>query len=291
MDPYQNILVVIDGKENRSQTVSKAMCLSKRSNANVTFLNISNEQEASSPNFEHSSIYNEVSGKDLSTGEGLQPQITLKSQTGNSEYRMILNELSDVHYDLVIKGKAAQHFNYLGLAMSTDWHLLRESNVPLLLVTNHLWQQNGAILTAVETEESSKAHQFCNHQIIENSKQLAEMLQSNIHLLNCYLGEPVSMSISERTRISEKRHHWQDLVKASKELNGKGAETKLFLEVGLPDEVIPNLALKNNVNMVVMGTSEHNGIFNNIFGHTSEYIIDKLNCDVLAIKPAFEQLH
>jgi len=291
MERFENILAIINGKDNRNHTLSKAMYLSNRSNANITIFNISKEQEITAKDFSYLPfVRSEGDTSNMSSGTKT-PRITLKNKSGFSAHSVILDEIENVSYDLIVKDKTAEHFNYLGLAMSTDKHLLRESNIPILLVTERPWHSKGSILTAVETEEDTKAHQHCNNQILEHSERFAELLHSNIHLLNCYLGESVSMSIDSQTHISEKRHHWQDLVKASRKLNGKGDDTKLYLEIGLPDEVIPSVADKNKVNLVVMGTSEHGGVFNRMFGHTSEYIIDNLNRDVLAVKPAFEILH
>jgi universal stress protein E len=57
------------------------------------------------------------------------------------------------------------------------------------------------------------------------------------------------------------------------------------VEQGLPEEVIPEVANKLNAAMVIIGTTGRTGLSAVFIGNTAEHVIDKINCDVLALKP------
>ncbi len=275
MSNYQNILAVIDNN-NSQNLVRKALALSKRSNSEITFLNL-NDEDNSIP---------AISPANLSTRFIDQNKINVIKAKTNKAYSAISEELSNNSYDLIIKDKITKHHNYMGISPCDDWKLLRNSSAPLMLVTKTQWQSHGHLLTAIETEEKTSLHNALNRDILEHSYRLSEQLASKVHLINCYLGEDPSISLTSSSLgmnfISQKDLHWQHL----KMLSGNNLEIdqELHLQQGIPETEISLMAIKYDVNMVIIGTAEHNSLVGTIFGHTSEYIIDELQCDVLAVK-------
>jgi len=64
------------------------------------------------------------------------------------------------------------------------------------------------------------------------------------------------------------------------------AETRPHLVLGPPKEVILQLASREGIELIVMGTVARTGIPGLLIGNTAERILDGVECDVLAIKPA-----
>ena len=58
------------------------------------------------------------------------------------------------------------------------------------------------------------------------------------------------------------------------------------LPKGSPRNEVPALAERLEVDLVVMGTVARTGISGFFMGNTAETILNRLNCSVLAIKPA-----
>jgi universal stress protein E len=58
------------------------------------------------------------------------------------------------------------------------------------------------------------------------------------------------------------------------------------VQEGMPEDVIPALAAQLDAEMVVIGTIGRTGLSAAIIGNTAEHVIDRLDCDVLAVKPA-----
>lgn len=291
--PYRNILAVVNNQSDCDNTILKAITLSIKSGARLTFLSLEQKtswfaglspftQSKSPPAYRLKDEIDRV----FSHSTQLCNNILFKQSQAHAEHTAVLQELNTQDYDLVIKQKIPKHHNYFGLAPSSDWHLLRETAVPVMLVTDNSWQVSGDMLTALETEEDNESHHRFNLKLLSHSCHLSTLLRSEIHLLNCYLGESMSIAVSSNADQAnrQKMKHWQHLVDLSK--HEAEFEKELHLRQGMPDQQIPALANKYQVNMVVLGSGEHNNMFNRIAGHTAEYVIDQLSCDVLALKPA-----
>ena len=50
--------------------------------------------------------------------------------------------------------------------------------------------------------------------------------------------------------------------------------------------MIPDLAKRLDAELVVLGTKGRTGFSAALLGNTAEHVLERLNCDVLAIKPA-----
>ena len=54
---------------------------------------------------------------------------------------------------------------------------------------------------------------------------------------------------------------------------------------GLPEDVIQALSVELDAELVILGTIGRTGLSAALIGNTAEHVIDRLNCDVLALKP------
>ena len=104
---------------------------------------------------------------------------------------------------------------------------------------------------------------------------------SNIHLFNCYL-ENCSISFEETLPTIELARHLDNLTELVKAYHFE--DKYLHVEEGFADDVIPTQAHKFDTNIVVVGCGEHKGWLSKIKGHTVDYVLDNLECDLLALK-------
>jgi len=299
MEPYKNILAVINREGNYKNTFLKSMYLSKQSGAKLTLLDIhhkpglfSKQPAKLSANLKNHLSYKSEDEELDELGIILKKNnvnFEIKQQSSRQDYKGILQTLNQDEYDLMVKDKATKHYTHFGFKPSDDWHLLRDSSVPVMLVTQNKWHAAGHILSAIETESRENSHLKVNQDILEHTYCLSELLKSDVHLLNCFLGESMSMAIESKPVINQKRLHLQHLASLSE--NQQYSTPTLHVCEGLPEYGISELAEKYHANMVVLGTSEHASFINNVTGHTSEYIIDKLDCDVLTIKSLIKVIH
>ena len=118
---------------------------------------------------------------------------------------------------------------------------------------------------------------------------------SFIQLMNFYLEEqkypvtPANITIElpefdPTTYTDAVRGHHLTAMKALRQKHGLSEEQTL-VQQGLPEDVIPEAAKQLNAAMVILGTTGRTGLSAVFIGNTAEHVIDKINCDVLALKP------
>jgi universal stress protein E len=190
----------------------------------------------------------------------------------------------------VIKG-THQHDKLKSVIFTpTDWHLLRKCPCPLLLVKEHNWPEHGKILAAVNVGSEEPEHQSLNESITLQAKRFAQMMQSTVYLVNSFPGTPVNIAIeipefdSNEYNQTMLKHHQQAMLQHARKFGIDEKHT--IVEEGLPEDVIAETARKLDAELVVLGTIGRTGISAALIGNTAEHVIDRLNCDVLALKPA-----
>jgi len=67
---------------------------------------------------------------------------------------------------------------------------------------------------------------------------------------------------------------------------GSFKDYELQVRMGTPNKEIARFAEENNVDLIVMGTYSRGGIDRLLFGSTTDRVIRKVKCPVLAIPPA-----
>jgi|GEM_PF-1262461 len=297
MNTIKSILALANTGSHHQYALDKAIYLADRGGAHITLLDLEPSNSHLFFQGNRNTHQQEIERGKLETlvselrANGIN--IELKYRESSREFKGVMQELNDHQYDLIIKNTQPHHNPYLGFSITDDWHLLRDINNPLLLVGAKSWQTAGHILAAIDLDESDAHHDEFNFQILESSGVIARLLETDIHLLNCYLGEDCSMAIrrenNQGMHLTQREKHELKLKAYSKHLNLSNEYT--HVELGMPDDVIPVMAEKYQANILVMGAGEHHGLFSSIAGHTSEYVIDQLSCDVLALKPEQLAMH
>ncbi|WP_299801847.1 universal stress protein [uncultured Shewanella sp.] len=294
MISYHHTLTVIDNDSPAQFALHKALQLAKKTKSKVTALKI--EHPYGSLLTRLGLIPNNALDpmlfvkKLLAKYQRQGVEVEIKNIDKTKEHIALIKETKAGDYDLIVINN--QHRNAImnEFIPSCEAHLLRECAHPIMIVGNKRWQKNGHILTALETSDSHIEHSKLNQCLLDDSQQLASLLDNDIHLVNCYQNENWSMSVEKKkdslTDEEQKQQHWARLLNSAKDYHLTDAH--LHLEQGLPDHVIPSIAQLCDANLLVIGAGEHQGLISDLKGHTSSAIVDELKCDILAIKP---QLH
>jgi len=207
----------------------------------------------------------------------------------NRPFEAIIERVIKEEYDIVIKG-THQHDKLKSVIFTpTDWHILRKCPCPVLLVKEHEWPSNGNILAAVNVGSDEAEHHSLNTKIAKEAKQLAQLIQANVHLVNSFPGTPVNIAIeipefnSNEYNDTMLKHHEQAMISHANKFDISIVNT--HVKEGLPETVIEQVASKIDAELVILGTIGRTGISAALIGNTAEHVIDQLNCDVLALKP------
>lgn len=300
MSTFQHVLVVLDPSQEAQKALARAVELAKLTQCRFTaFLSIydfSYEMTTMLSGEERESMRQAViRDRELWIEQLVQPfrqqgfQIEVQVVWHNRPFEAIVKAVADFGYDLVIKG-THQHDVLKSLIFTpTDWHILRKCACPVLLVKEHAWPSHGHILAAINAGSSQPHHQALNHQIIKQAQQMALTLGSAVHLVNAYPGTPIHVAVEipefNPTDYNDSmRHHHEDAVTDLAHQYGINLTCTHVVE-GMPEDVIPRVAKTIDAEMVIIGTVGRTGLSAAIIGNTAEHVIDRLDCDVLALKP------
>ena len=300
MKQYQHILVVADPTTEDQKALKRAVELAFKTGSSITvFLSIfdfSYEMTTMLSSDEREIMRQSVIDDRQQWLDELIEKIPHESLTIHNKvvwhhrpFEAIIEEVIAEKYDLVIKG-THQHDKLKSVIFTpTDWHILRKCPSPVLLVKEHRWPENGNILASVNIGSDEDEHQSLNDKITQTAQKFAEFLKGNVHLVNAYPGTPVNISIEipefnlmEYNDTMLKQH--QNSMEAHAKRFGID-EQHTYVKQGLPESVIDEMSAELDAELVVLGTVGRTGLSAALIGNTAEHVIDRLNCDVLALKP------
>jgi len=300
MEKYQKILAVIDPNTDDQKALKRAIELARLTNARITaFLTIfdfsyemttmlsSDEREI----MRQSVINDRINSlqKIIDEVDHTDIEITSEVVWHNRPFEPIIEHVLNENYDIVIKGTHEHDKLKSVIFTPTDWHVLRKCPCPVLLVKDHNWPANGNIVAALNVGSDEEDHQSLNKKITEEACGLAQLIGSNVHLVNSFPGTPVNIAIEipefnaneyNKTMLN---HHQSAM---DNHANSYGIDAKhTHVKEGLPQDVIEDVANELDAELVVLGTIGRTGLSATFIGNTAEHVIDKLNCDLLALKP------
>ncbi len=207
----------------------------------------------------------------------------------NRPYEAIIGEVFSGSHDLLIKGTRKHDVLESVIFTPTDWHLLRKCPIPVLLIKNADWPEHANILASVHIGSENPTHIDLNDSMVERLKEMSGRLNADPFLVNAYPVTPANITIElpefdPTTYTDAVRGHHLTAMKALRQKHGLDEE-QTIVEQGLPEDVIPATAERLNAAMVILGTTGRTGLSAVFIGNTAEHVIDKINCDVLALKP------
>lgn len=301
MSAYNNILVVLDPSAEKQKALNRAIELVRLQGGKLTaFLSVydfSYEMTTMLSGEERESMRQAViKDRELWISDFLAApraggiNIDIKVVWHNRPFEAVVLAVLEDEYDLVIKGTHDHDVLKSMIFTPTDWHILRKCPCPVLLVKDHDWPQGGNIIAAVNAGSEQKHHLSLNKRVISKALQMASMLKAQIHLVNSYPGTPVNIAIEipefnpQEYNSTMKKHHMEAVSALAKEYDID--EQHCHVKEGMPEDVLPGLAQSLDAEMTIIGTIGRTGFSAAIIGNTAEHVIDRLDCDVLAVKPA-----
>lgn len=300
MEKYQKILAIVDPTTEDQKALKRAIELARKTGACITaFLTIydfSYEMTTMLSSDEREAMMQSVINDRRQWLESLLAELDLNGLSvdcqviwHNRPFEQIIGQVLKHGYDIVIKG-THQHDKLKSVIFTpTDWHILRKCPCPVLLVKEHLWPDNGNILAALNIGSEEEEHQNLNEKITAEAKQLTKVMNANLHLVNSYPGTPVNIAIeipefnASDYNLSMLKHHESAMLEHATAFNVPKANT--HIKEGLPEDVIQDVANELDAELVILGTIGRTGLSAALIGNTAEHVIDRLNCDVLALKP------
>ncbi len=180
-------------------------------------------------------------------------------------YHAVVRAAARNHADMVFKSSFKHSTSQRKLKSTSDWIVIRECLCPVLLVKHTERPEVSRILAGIDISARTESYEKLNQHILEFSRKLVESERAEVHVVNAF----------PDFRIKPER---KELIEVS------GIESdRIHIKLGAPDKVIVDVAKQLDASLVIVGNSHRSGIAAMMHGNTAEKILDKLDCNVLAM--------
>ena len=301
MASYNKILAVVDPSSEEQKSISRAIEIAEKANAQVTALlciydfsyEMTTMLSADERETMRSAMINErtrwLSDVVANIPSAENVDLDIKVVWHNRPFESIIYEVIDHQYDLIVKGTHLHSTLKSIIFTPTDWHLLRKAPASVLLVKDHAWPANGNVLAAINVGTEDSDHQSLNTIVSEHAAYFTELLDANLHFVNSYPGTPVNIAVEmpefdpRNYNNTVKDYHVDAMREHAETYNVH--ENQCHVKEGLTEDVISQVASNIDAELVVIGTVGRQGISAALIGNTAEHVIDVITCDLLALKP------
>jgi universal stress protein E len=193
--------------------------------------------------------------------------------------------------DLIVTPCRARH-RLPTLLGYTDWSLLRDSPVPVLLVKSNRGYHRPRILAAIDPLHRYSKPSGLDRNILREAQTLASALGRAFDVVYAYRPQPLAphgtaISVSRAARTIETRTRAAARAALDRELrHTRVSAARRHLVEAHPVDAITGTARRLSAAIVVMGAISRRGLKRFFIGNSAEQLLDELRCDLLVVKPA-----
>ncbi|MGR4041747.1 universal stress protein [Pseudomonas sp. 910_21] len=220
-------------------------------------------------------------------------QVTCEALWVSQPYQEIQLFANEMPLALIIKDAHAESAMRRIFYTPLDWQLLRDSILPVHLVTEARHPRPRRVLAIIDVLRSEVQDLQFNDQIVDAAVKLAEQCDAELDLLHVYDWVAVyakdtgvgalSLASGMYEALGAAQH---EVYRALAERHGVPPERSHFIE-GMPLQQICRFAEEHQSDVIVMGTTQHRGVHKRL-GSTAEHLLLQAPCSIWAVKPPRE---
>lgn len=308
MQRFKNILFFSNSALQQDDAIRRAGALAKQNNARLTILSVikklPNELHVAMAGTEFKELQqqvvhdNQTQVEELANvliHEGVDAQA--KAVVGTAFVEVIREVLREQH-DLVVLAAEGKRSFITRLFGNTSMHLMRKCPCPVWVIKPGAGESYDRILAAVDVSSDpwDEAKQLINPLILQLASSLARIEKSDLHVIQVwsvdqegYLQIRGNMTDQALSKLrKETKHEYAqklDSLLNRLDLDGAGRLHTHLIRGDDPAVGIINLARREKIDLLVMGTVCRTGLAGFIIGNTAEEVLSALNCSVLTVKP------
>jgi universal stress protein E len=174
---------------------------------------------------------------------------------------------------------------------NTDWELIRHCPVPLLLVKSNRTYRKPAILAAVDPFHARPAD--LDGRLLAAGGMLAALLHGRLHVFHSYMplvsvaATPLGTASLVTLPPEAEEAHGRQIARALDRLADAAdvPRGRRHIHMGDVSGELRAAVTDTHAGVVVMGAVSRSGLARLFIGNTAERVLDKLDCDVLVVKP------
>ncbi len=309
MNRFKNILVICQEDSQPELAIERARILAKANDASVTLLDVVDLDRrdmasllASLPDRSSAEmrqqIYDYHTNRLQQLGAALEAeqiptsQIVLDGVPFVETIRTVLRG----GYDIVVKGASTDPSQKRAAFLGLDMHLMRKCPCPVLILNEPMLNDQIRVLAAVDPNSQVADEHDLNRLIMDLSTSLCMADKTTLNVVHAWRIEEEKALLQsnliqanpteiKRFKQNKQAHRSSELDKLLEHYADRLKPHDIHLLQGHAGEVVPKLASRLNVDLVVMGTVSRTDVGGLFIGSTAEMILGRLNCSVLAVKP------
>ncbi len=266
------ILVIIDPTREHQPALQRAIVAAKTLDYSVhLFASIHEESDCNSKHSKNTFVQQclkqqreklEALAEEARSGGILvSTEVDWDSDWTNAAIRASMRNNSNILFKSTFKHSLTERV----IRKTTDWTILRNCLCPVLLVREDTRWDSHKILAAVSVENTDSAHKEINQTIIDLGQKVAKSYDSEVHFINAYndsLSHPDANYLAKECGVPDSQIH---------------------MKVGAPEDAIVDKSKELAADLIVIGTVARSGVAGWISGNTAEKVLDRVECDVLAL--------
>ncbi|MCY1514789.1 Universal stress protein E [compost metagenome] len=297
MNARQHLLLISDPDQLRSPALDRAAALAEATGATLDILvcggpsgtlwilDESILEQVRKGFLERQHAYLQTLGEEL-RARGIQA--TAEVFWADKPELEVLRFLETRPADLVIKPTRHEFPLKRMFITPLDWQLLRNCTLPLHLVSTAEHPLPRKVAAAVDLSRSDAEGTALNEKILSVAENFARQCGATLHLVMAYeqsrsffayAAGPVGWTEELQEQLTGNLRSVFDLFA---ERRGVPAQHRHFLP-GAPAKIISELAIHEQIDVMVMGTLTHKGL-DKVLGSTAEQVLYKVPA-IIAVRP------
>ncbi len=298
---FDHMLVLVNIEKDNSAAIERAILLANKGRTEVTLLSlVYNRSLDVDYLFNEEGKYKAHEGYTAQCKRKLLPLQHQLSDAGidahievlwsKHKHQDIITYLNQSDFDLVVKTIREHTFIQKVFYSHNEWHLIRESQHPLLMVNpNARYPESPTITAAVDPVHSHDKPAHLDHLLVHESLHLAKHLGGDIAIFHSYdpippslLTDVDSVSYQDLSDSIRQRHQlaFQDFMKRY-----PIDADRTWLQEGDIYETLPETLKTHQSPMVVMGAVSRSQIDQWLIGSTAERLLEVVGTDIFILKP------
>jgi nucleotide-binding universal stress UspA family protein len=151
------------------------------------------------------------------------------------------------------------------------------------------------ILAAVDPDSSDVVRDGVSRNVMELAVSLTLLEKGELLVVNAWEFDESKMSQGWQALVPEAQlRDWGEQTRAAHEQRFQELLSRFDLDKvrhqvhlvkGQAGSVIPQLAVENQIDLIIMGTVARTGIDGYLMGNTAETVLQRVDCSVLTVKP------
>ena len=273
MQDVRSILVVLETEHSESLALKRAKLIAGVTGAHLHLLVCDRKHE-------HSALLSVL--KASLTEEGYS--VTTEQAWNDNLHDTVIAVQQAEGCGLVIKQHYPDSPLKKALLTPTDWKLLRYCPAPVLLVKTATPWAGKVILAAIDVGNSDVEHRSLHHSIIDHGFDIAYLAKAQLHVISAHPSPMLSAAdptFQLKESIEARYREQCQAFQAEFDVD----DTHLHIEEGPADVLIPHMASKLQAAVTIIGTVARTGLTGALIGNTAEVVLDKVESDVLVLKP------